>query len=128
MSELRVLYNDACPICRAEIRHYRARAEAISAPVRFDDLNATDLDGWDMTPDQAKRRLHAMLPDGRIVSGVAAFALIWERLPGYRWLARVVRVPGLHGLAAFGYNRIAAPWLYARQKRREALEGGRARP
>jgi predicted DCC family thiol-disulfide oxidoreductase YuxK len=128
MTETRILYNDACPICRAEIRHYQARAERASAPLSFDDLNATDLEGWDMTPDQAKRRLHARLPDGTIVSGVEAFALIWERLPGYGWLARLVRLPGLRGLAEFSYNRIAAPWLYARQKRREALEGARARP
>lgn len=128
MSDIRILYNDACPICRAEIRHYQARAEKVGAPLRFEDLNACDLGTWRMTPDQAKRRLHAMTPDGAILSGVPAFAVIWDHLPGYRGLARLVRLPGLRGLADFGYNRVAAPWLYRRQKRREALEGARARP
>jgi predicted DCC family thiol-disulfide oxidoreductase YuxK len=128
MKNIHVLYNDACPICRAEIRHYRTRAEAAQAPLVFDDLNVADLGGWRMTADQARRRMHARLPDGTIVSGVEAFALIWERLPGYGWLARIVRLPGLRGLADLAYNRIAAPWLYRRQKRREALEGARARP
>jgi predicted DCC family thiol-disulfide oxidoreductase YuxK len=81
-----------------------------------------------MTEDQAARRLHARLPDGRIVSGVEAFALIWELLPRYRWLARLVRLPDQPGLAGLAYNRIAAPILYRRHKRRMALEAVEPRP
>lgn len=125
---IRILYNEACPVCRAEIAHYRARAEAAHAPLRFDDLNEADLATWELTPDQAMRRMHAMLPDGRIVSGVEAFALIWERLPRMGWLARMIRVPGIRTVAHLAYERLAAPWLYRRHLRRLALEGGRARP
>lgn len=122
MTNIDVLYNRACPICRAEISHYEARADATGAPLTFQDLNTADLGTWRMTPDQAMRRMHARTPDGTIVSGVEAFALIWERLPRYGWLARLIRVPGIKGIAAFGYNRIAAPWLYRRQKRRMTVE------
>ncbi|KPQ15048.1 MAG: hypothetical protein HLUCCO18_13595 [Rhodobacteraceae bacterium HLUCCO18] len=128
MSDVHILYNGACPVCRAEIHHYRGSAEAAGAPLRFDDLNASDLGGWRMTDDEAARRLHARLPDGRIVSGVEAFALIWERLPRYGWLARLVRLPGVRGLAGFAYNRLAAPFLYRRHKRRMALEAAETRP
>jgi predicted DCC family thiol-disulfide oxidoreductase YuxK len=127
MSYVHILYNGACPVCRAEIHHYRESAEAAAAPLRFDDLNATDLGNWRLTDDQAARRLHARLPDGRIVSGVEAFALIWERLPRYGWLARLVRLPGVRMLAGFAYNRIAAPLLYRRHKRRMALEAAETR-
>ena len=65
---------------------------------------------------------------GRIVSGVEAFALIWKRLPRYGWLARLVRLPGVRGLAGFAYNRLAAPFLYRRHKRRMALEAAETRP
>jgi predicted DCC family thiol-disulfide oxidoreductase YuxK len=81
-----------------------------------------------MTEDQAARRLHARLPDGRIVSGVEAFALIWERLPRSRWLARLVRLPLINPVAEMAYNRIAAPVLYRRHKRRMALEALGPRP
>jgi len=120
MSTTRILYNDRCPICRAEIAHYRARATATGAPLVFEDLNTADLGGWRLTPDQAKRRLHAALPDGRIISGIPAFAAIWAALPGLGWLARLVMLPGLRHLADLAYNRMAAPWLYRRQVRREA--------
>lgn len=120
MTSTRILYNDRCPICRAEIAHYRKRAEAAAAPLSFEDLNTADLGDWALTADQAKRRLHAALPDGRIVSGIPAFAAIWTALPGMGWLARLVLMPGVRGIADVAYNRIAAPWLYRRQIRREA--------
>lgn len=120
MTATRILYNDRCPICRAEIAHYRKRAEAAAAPLSFEDLNTADLGDWALTADQAKRRLHAALPDGRIVSGIPAFAAIWTALPGMGWLARLVLMPGVRGIADVAYNRIAAPWLYRRQMRREA--------
>lgn len=117
-----ILYNGRCPVCRAEIGHYRARTEAAGAPLRFEDLNETRLQDWRIGPDQAMRRMHGRMPDGRIVSGVEAFALIWERLPGMGWMARAVRLPVIRPLAAFAYDRIAAPWLYRRHKRRLALD------
>lgn len=120
MTSTRILYNDRCPICRAEIAHYRKRAEAAAAPLSFEDLNTADLGDWALTADQAKRRLHAALPDGRIVSGIPAFAAIWTALPGMGWLARLVLMPGVRGIADVAYNRVAAPWLYRRQIRREA--------
>jgi len=120
MDRTRILYNDRCPICRAEIAHYRARAEATGAALLFEDLNTADLGGWQLTADQAKRRMHAALPDGRIVSGIPAFAAIWAALPRMGWLARLVMLPGVRHLADLAYNRLAAPWLYRRQLRREA--------
>lgn len=119
MTSTRILYNDRCPICRAEIAHYRARAAASGAPLVFEDLNKADLGGWNLTADQAKRRMHAALPDGQIVSGIPAFAAIWAGLPRMGWLARLVMVPGIRHLANLAYNRLAAPWLYRRQIRRE---------
>lgn len=120
MGHTRILYNDRCPICRAEIAHYRARAAQRGAPLVFEDLNTADLGSWDLTSDQAKRRMHAALPDGRIVSGIPAFAAIWRDLPRMGWLATLVMLPGLRQIADIAYNRLAAPWLYRKQMRREA--------
>lgn len=126
----KVLYNDRCPICRAEIRHYRQRADRAGAPLVFEDLNATDLGAWQLTADQAKRRMHARLPDGQIVSGIPAFAAIWRALPGTGWLAWLVERPLLRGIADVLYNRVAAPLLYHKQLRREVrgLAAGKRQP
>jgi predicted DCC family thiol-disulfide oxidoreductase YuxK len=113
---LRVLYNGACPICAREIAHYRALAARHGADLAFDDLNTTDLAAWGLTPDQAMRRLHARAGSLRL-AGLAAFRGLWERLPGWRWLAWLTGLPGIRQAADWSYERIAAPWLYRRSCR-----------
>jgi predicted DCC family thiol-disulfide oxidoreductase YuxK len=126
MKQTHVLFNGRCPICAAEIAQYRRVADQIDAPLHFEDLHDADLAGWSLSAEDAKRRLHARLPDGTRLSGIAAFAAIWDHLPRLRWLARAVRQPGLRGVAALAYDHIAAPALYRLHKRRERL--GKAVP
>ena len=113
--------NGRCPICRAEILHYERRANDHGAPLVFEDLHNADLGAWQLSADQATRRLHAVRPDGTRVSGIAAFAAIWDHLPRMRWLARAVRLPGLGAVARLAYDHIAAPVLYHLHLRRERL-------
>lgn len=115
--DIRVLYNETCPICRFEIGAYRREAEAAGAAIGFEGLEAaTD---WGLTPDAAARRLHVAEGSGRIVSGLAAFRLIWARLPRWRWAARVAGWPVVEPVLAFLYDRIAAPLLYRAHLRRQ---------
>ncbi|MCR9126608.1 MAG: DUF393 domain-containing protein [Rhodobacteraceae bacterium] len=113
----RVLYNDACPVCRREIRHYDSYARARSLPLRFEDLNEGDLRDWGVDPDQAARRLH-VLHNGTVHAGIPAFLVLWREMPRYRWLARVVALPGLRQGASLVYDRILAPMLYRWHLRR----------
>lgn len=128
MKQTRVLYNGRCPICRAEISQYARRAKELGAPLLFEDLHETPLEEWHLSPDEAKRRIHAHLPDGRRVSGIAAFAAIWDHLPKMRWMARAVRLPVLGPLARLAYDYIAAPTLYHLHQRRERLGNAPPRP
>lgn len=117
-----VLYNARCPVCRAEIDHYRAYAEARGLPLAFHDLNTRDLADWGIDADAAARRLHVR-QGGRVVSGVDAFVALWRALPRYRWLARIVALPGLRHVAHLIYERILAPRLYARHVARMHRSG-----
>jgi predicted DCC family thiol-disulfide oxidoreductase YuxK len=116
---LRILYNGACPICSREIALYARQAARTGADLAFDDLNSVDLAPWGVTPDQARRRLHAREGDTRL-DGVAAFRALWARLPGWRLMAALIGLPGIRHLADLMYDRIAAPWLYRRSCRAQA--------
>lgn len=128
MKQTRVLYNGRCPICRAEISQYARRAKALGAPLVFEDLNEAPLEEWDLSADAAKRRLHARLPDGHRVSGITAFAAIWDHLPKMQWMARMVRLPVLGPLTRVAYDNVAAPALYHLHRRRERLGNAPPRP
>lgn len=119
--DTRVLYNEECPVCRFEIGHYRKQALAEGAALRFDDLS--QVAAWGLTADQAARRLH-VVHGGKLVSGIPAFQILWARLSGWRWLARITALPGFHQIACALYDYILAPALYrahlARQRRKTA--------
>ena len=117
--ETRVLYNAECPVCNFEITHYANYSAKTGLPIRFDDLNSDALADWELDADTAARRLY-MLKDGALYSGIPAFILLWQDMPRYRWLARIVALPGVHRLACITYDHILAPLIYRWHLRRKA--------
>lgn len=108
-SALPTLYYDgACPVCSREIALYRRQAGADG--VRWVDVaqcGAAAL-GDGLTRDAALARLHLRAPDGRLVSGAAAFAVLWRQLPRWAWLGRIAgTLPVLWVLEA-GYRAFLA--------------------
>lgn len=121
-----ILYNETCPVCAAEIDHYRAHAEARTIPLAF--LPLSEAARFGLSEEQAARRLHVM-KGGRLLSGVPAFIALWEEMPRWRPLARIVGSPGVRHAAGFVYDRILAPALYAAHlRRRRRLQGRAIRP
>ncbi|MDQ0449266.1 thiol-disulfide oxidoreductase DCC family protein [Methylobacterium aerolatum] len=90
-TELSVYYDGGCPLCRAEIDHYR-RCEGAER-LRFVDVGR-EVEAPSLGPglgrDEALRRFHVRDEQGRLVSGAAAFARLWRTLPGWRWLGRLL--------------------------------------
>ena len=112
-----VIYNANCPICAREIDHYRGYAEAQDLPIAFRDLNTADLSALGLTTEDVARRLHVTQGD-RLYAGVPAFAVLWEAMPRFRWLGRLVRKPVIKQVANAVYDGILAPILYAMHRRR----------
>ncbi|SLN43343.1 thiol-disulfide oxidoreductase DCC family protein [Pseudooctadecabacter jejudonensis] len=115
----KVLFNADCPVCNFEIRHYEKYAQDSALPIRFDDLNSDALATWDLTADQAARRLY-VLHDGELLSGMPAFRVLWAQMPRYHWLARVTGWPVIRPLTVFAYDRVLAPLIYRWHIRRKA--------
>lgn len=117
MSEqIDVIYNDTCPICSREVNLYKS---VTGQEVTYHGLSECDLERFNLTPEQAAREFH-VLHQGELISGLDAFALIWEKMPLMRWAAFLVRLPVLSRVLGWIYTHILARVLYAMHQRREA--------
>ena len=98
-----VYFDGSCALCRAEIGYYRRqdRADALYF-VDVSEVGATTPAG--ISKEQAMARFHVLAGDGRVLSGAAAFAEIWGRLPKWRWLARSASRPGALLALELGYR------------------------
>lgn len=119
MSKTRILYNDSCPICSREIKHYAQLTDDGDLPLQFDALSDA-ANVWGMDAETAARQLHAKRGD-EVLVGVDAFVALWEEIPRYRWLARFVSLPVIRPVVGVIYNCVLAPALYAMHRRRERL-------
>lgn len=117
--DTKVLFNASCPICNFEISHYAAYSAKNGLPIRFDDLNSNALAQWDLTEDQAARRLY-VAHSGELLSGMPAFRVLWQQMPRYRWLAKITGWPVIRPVTVFAYDKILAPLIYGWHMRREA--------
>lgn len=72
-----LLHDGSCPLCAREVALYRRRAMA---------------------------RLHLVTADGRVETGARAMLTLWQQLPGFRRLARLLRIPPLPWLLEIGYR------------------------
>jgi predicted DCC family thiol-disulfide oxidoreductase YuxK len=115
-----VLYDGACPLCRREIALYRGVRWDL--PLCFADVSDEGVAlPPSLTRDTALARFHVQWADGQVVSGAQAFLALWSVLPGWRWLARVGRLPGVAGLLERAYRGflVFRPALQRWVKRRD---------
>ncbi len=104
---MRLYYDGLCPLCSREIDHYKKCRGA--ERIEFVDITSGDFDAVkeQLDPKAIHRHMHAKTSDGSVVTGVNAFILVWEQLPAYRWLAKIIRWPPAHWVAEVGYRVFA---------------------
>ncbi|MFZ6801197.1 thiol-disulfide oxidoreductase DCC family protein [Undibacterium sp. Di24W] len=81
-----IYFDGACPVCAKEIATYRnwQGAERIDW---IDASRCTDLAlGTQLERAQALAKLHARDENGMLVSGAAAFVMMWRQMPALKWI------------------------------------------
>ena len=99
---LTVMFDGSCPLCRREISLYQSLAPLQAVAWRDISKDTADLSHTDQARYMA--RFHVQLEDGRIISGAAAFVALWLVMPGWRWLGRVGRLPGVTPVLELAYR------------------------
>ena len=104
---LTAFFDGNCPLCKREIDHYR-RCDGAER-IRWVDINhdRDALAAHDLPYRDAMARFHVRDQDGRWYTGAQAFTEIWARLPGWQWLARLFRIPGVAWISGPAYAAFA---------------------
>ena len=102
---IKVLFNDSCRICSREIGHYKSLNPRQIKWIDINDVSlSTEMSG--KSHRELLRRLH-VIDDGIIYSGVKAFIIMWDKIPKYRWVSKLVAIPGIYQLSVIIYEIIA---------------------
>ncbi len=104
---LTVLYDGGCPLCRREIAHVKGLAEArADTGLCFVDISSHSACDPRYEADRQRllARFHVERADGSRLDGAAAFVAMWQRLPGWRILAGLTRLPAGLRLLELSYR------------------------
>jgi predicted DCC family thiol-disulfide oxidoreductase YuxK len=101
--EIEVYYDGSCPLCVAEINHYKRLDR--DGQVTFTDVSqAGEKIACDLTKKEAMARFHIRENGNAVLAGAPAFVALWKRLPGWSRLANIM---------AFPYLVVFADWMYS---------------
>lgn len=102
----KILVDGNCIVCDHEMRHYLKVAPGVFEAVDIADPRF-EAKSFGLTVEAVNRELHVLTKD-KVFIGVDAFAQIWSEIPRYRWLAKVIKIPGIYAYARFCY------WIFAK--------------
>tara|TARA_B100002052_G_scaffold257907_1_gene249534 strand:- start:115 stop:462 length:348 start_codon:yes stop_codon:yes gene_type:complete len=110
---MKVFFNNSCSICRSEINIYKKQGikqlewiDITNNKIAEQDTQKTDKD--------LLRRLHVK-SDGKIYAGAKAFIILWEKMPKFKLLGKILSMPIIYHVFSFIYE-IVAFFLYIKNK------------
>jgi len=103
-TQLTVYYDGACPLCRKEIGWYQKQRGAEQIQWRDVSRSPDDNVAADLCTADALRRFHVRKTDGTLVSGAAAFAELWLRLPRFKLFGALSKLPFISQFAELMYR------------------------
>ena len=123
-----VYFNGQCAVCNAEMSHYAGIARKQELSLQFvDSTRAPEaFSRYGLRAEHLEGRLYHRDAHGHISSGLDALLEVWRQLPRYRWLARLLALPVLHGCGSALYDLVVAPTLAWNARRRRRLSASSA--
>lgn len=104
VAPLTVYFDGGCPVCSAEIAHYRRQLGA-QACQWVDAASCPEAElGPGLTRDTALQRFHVRRADGQLVDGMRGFAALWRVLPRTAWLGRLASFGPMPALLDAAYS------------------------
>ena len=111
---MKVFFNNSCKICRSEINLYKK--ENIKDIDWIDITNNSDAEKETSRNDkELLRRLHVK-ENGKIIEGAEAFLYVWKKIPKYKFLYSIFKLPIIFTIFKYGYE-IIAYFLYLKNKK-----------
>ena len=111
---MKVFFNNSCKICRSEINLYKK--ENIKDIDWIDITNNLDAEKETSRNDkELLRRLHVK-ENGKIIQGAEAFLYVWKKIPKYKFLYKIFKLPIIFTIFKYGYEIIAF-FLYLKNKK-----------
>ena len=105
---VKAVYDGQCPVCAKEMAWLGRRAAKRGAPVALADYTAPGFDParYGTSFRDLHAQMHAVLPDGTLLTGVDAFRRLYAEV-GLGWILAWTRVPALRWIADLGYGAFA---------------------
>lgn len=108
-----IFYDSECKLRDREISYYK-RLDKFHKLHFYPLIEANDsLQALGVNRIQALQKLHGLSNSGQLHIGVDAFMIMWQALPKWWVLARVLKLPLLKRIAVFIYEKFAA-WRYSK--------------
>ncbi len=125
MPKRTIFYDGLCQLCSREIELFQHRVR--DGTLAYVDISTPEFDAarYSLDPVQVHKHMHVRNEQtGQMLTGVDALLAMWECVPGFRWLARFTRIPGIRQLSTVGYALFA--WVRPKlpKRKRPACDSG----
>lgn len=103
--DIRVLFDGECPLCVKEVDFLKSR-DAGSGKIDFVDIASPEYSpdmNAGLSFEQAMGEIHAILPDGSVVTKVEVFRRLYEMV-GLGWVYAITKLPGVGPAADAVYD------------------------
>ena len=111
---MKVYFNNSCKICKTEIDLYKKENIQEIDWIDITNNNTAEFE-TSRSKKQLLRRLHVK-NGNKVIQGAEAFLIVWKKIPKYRFLYKILKLPIIFNLFSFLYE-IVAFFLYLKNRK-----------